>query len=149
MKEKGKGDWRAVDNGEATASRPPALPRAFQFLDSPATFQEAAAIIVRIPRGVRSKQKLFSIYAAALRFPKYFGRNWDAFEECLGDLSWLPAERPVVIVHYDLPFGEGGENRRIYFDVLRSVATANNRIPRVIWPAACEATLNLAANEPR
>jgi hypothetical protein len=138
------------DKSRQTASAPsPALPSVFQFVESPADFRESAAIIVRVPRGVRSKQKLFSIYVSTLRFPQYFGWNWDAFEECLRDLSWLPANRSVVIVHEDLPFGECGENRGVYLAVLRSAVTHTNRIARVIWPAAFEATLNLAASEPR
>jgi Barstar (barnase inhibitor) len=81
-----------------------------------------AALVVRIPRGVRSKEKLFSILADKLRFPRYFGWNWDALEECLRDLAWLPAHQGVVIAHDDWPFGGGGENRGIYRSVLRNVA---------------------------
>jgi RNAse (barnase) inhibitor barstar len=35
--------------------------------------------------------------AAVLQFPLYFGRNWDALDECLADLEWLPAEGYVLI----------------------------------------------------
>lgn len=34
----------------------------------------------------------------ALSFPGYFGRNWDALDECLRDLDWLPAEGWVLVV---------------------------------------------------
>jgi len=33
----------------------------------------------------------------ALAFPSYYGQNWDAFEECLNDLSWLPAAGYVIL----------------------------------------------------
>jgi hypothetical protein len=138
MKETGSGEQRKVENGRALDSRPPALPREFEFLESPADFRDPAATIVRIPRGVRSKQRLFLIYSTALRFPRYFGWNWDAFEECLNDLSWLRPDQTVVIVHEELPFGAGGENRGIYLDVLRRMAsnTAGNRGVRTIMPTS-------------
>lgn len=39
---------------------------------------------------------LFDEVSAALQFPHYFGENWDALDECLSDLSWLPASRYVI-----------------------------------------------------
>ena len=118
------------------SSPPPALP--FLFVDSPADFRDETALVVRIPPGVRSKQKLLAILADKLHFPGYFGWNWDALEECLGDLSWLPNGQGVVIVHDDLPFGPGGENRGIYQSVLATAAqgaVGEHRI-RVVFPAA-------------
>ena len=31
-----------------------------------------------IPKGVQSKAELFSTYEELVKFPDYFGRNWDA-----------------------------------------------------------------------
>ena len=33
-----------------------------------------------------------------LQFPNYFGRNWNALDECLTDFSWLPQERIIVVI---------------------------------------------------
>lgn len=41
---------------------------------------------------------LFTQFATRLCFPEYFGRNGDAFEECLRDLEWLPARGYVLAI---------------------------------------------------
>ncbi len=32
-----------------------------------------------------------------MQFPTYFGANWDAFDECITDLTWCPAEKYVIL----------------------------------------------------
>lgn len=57
--------------------------------------------VVRHVRGtkMRAEVSLFDEYAAAFQFPYYFGENWDAFEECMCDLSWMPSTMYVTVVH--------------------------------------------------
>ncbi|WP_083389754.1 barstar family protein [Trichormus sp. NMC-1] len=31
-----------------------------------------------------------------MEIPTYFGANWDAFDECITDLTWCPAQRYVI-----------------------------------------------------
>lgn len=45
---------------------------------------------------VRDDQGIFIVVAKALEFPEYFGRNWDALDECLRDLTWLRASGYVL-----------------------------------------------------
>lgn len=56
--------------------------------------------VIRVLRGQRmeSKEQLFDEFAAAFQFPLYFGRNWDAFDECICDLQWLPAKAYVLVI---------------------------------------------------
>jgi len=35
------------------------------------------------------KQSFLKEFAVKMRFPDYFGYNWDAFDECITDLEWL------------------------------------------------------------
>lgn len=45
-----------------------------------------------------TKARLLAESARAFAFPDYFDPNWDAFEECLGDLEWQPAEGYLLII---------------------------------------------------
>lgn len=47
-----------------------------------------------------TKQSLLSEYARIFGFPSYFGGNWDAFEECLSDLDWIPATGYITFIRH-------------------------------------------------
>ena len=37
----------------------------------------------------KTRSSFFSWISKAMDFPGYFGRNWDALNDCLGDIDWL------------------------------------------------------------
>ncbi len=45
---------------------------------------------------VENTEDLLSTLAQAMQFPEYFGMNWDALDECLRDMSWLPAKGYIL-----------------------------------------------------
>lgn len=49
-------------------------------------------------RGCYDKEMFLMRVAEALEFPDWFGRNWDAFFDCLADLSWLPAGGHLLVL---------------------------------------------------
>jgi len=55
---------------------------------------------VRFVRGnkMRGVDGLFDEIAAACQFPWYFGENWPALAECLGDLDWINSSHFVLII---------------------------------------------------
>jgi len=46
---------------------------------------------------IRDTAGLFDACADSLQFPAYFGNNWDALQDCLSDLSWLPDRGRVLL----------------------------------------------------
>ena len=116
-------------------------PAELKFIADPAAWQPPGGMVVHIPPRLRSKEKLLAILAQRLKFPPWAGRNWDALEELLRDLSWLP-HGPVTLIHSDLPFGPGGEHRSTYLAILgeacRYWAADKSREFIAVFPATAE-----------
>ncbi len=49
-------------------------------------------------RNVLTKLRFLAVAARTLDFPSWFGANWDAFEDCVTDLEWVPAPAYVVLL---------------------------------------------------
>ncbi len=50
---------------------------------------------------ISSKQTFLTKAAEAMKFPAYFGANWDAFDECITDLTLCPDRKYVIL--YERP----------------------------------------------
>jgi hypothetical protein len=72
--------------------------------------------------GAAGKEAMMERIARALDFPRWFGGNWDALEDCLTDLSWSGAAGHVLLIEgaADLPVDERG----ILVDILASAAAS-------------------------
>jgi len=46
---------------------------------------------------INDEEAFFSEVSSVLTFPKYFGRNWDAFADCFGDLQYRSEKRRAII----------------------------------------------------
>ena len=77
--------------------------------------------VIDVPQNLADKQALLSWYGKALELPEYFGANWDAFDECLRDLSWIK-ERRLVLYHRRVPLEANPQDQKIHIDVLANAA---------------------------
>lgn len=50
--------------------------------------------------GCRDKADALARIGKALQFPGWFGANWDALADCLGDLSWLLAPGFLLVLEH-------------------------------------------------
>jgi hypothetical protein len=83
--------------------------------------------LMKVVRGgkCRSVTGLFAELAEALEFPDYFGHNWDALEECLADLEWLPAKGYVLLfTDAELILPEDEEEFATFLEVLNDAGEA-------------------------
>lgn len=77
--------------------------------------------------GVVDKESFLQAIAGACHFPKWFGHNWDALADALGDLSWAPAAGYVLL--YD-----GHEHYRTHPDWVTVVRIFEETVAR--WTEA-------------
>lgn len=126
--------------------------------DPDVTFEALAPLghndhaVFRHLRGSRmgSTRHLFDEWAAALQFPPYFGENWDAFDECLNDLDWLPhGPCALLLLEADCILDRStDDDLECLAKILKNTASAwsGARAFHVIlqWgPEACEPALTL------
>ena len=81
----------------------------------------------RVLRGAkcRSTTGLFAEMAEVLEFPDYFGHNWDALEECLADLEWLPGKGYVLLfTNAELILPDDEEEFATFLEVLSDAGEA-------------------------
>ncbi|MFO0345042.1 MAG: barstar family protein [Labrys sp. (in: a-proteobacteria)] len=115
-----------------------------------ASLRRESTRVLELPTALSDKDALLGWYAVILGIPEYFGANWDAFDECLRDLSWVK-ERRLVLFHRDVPIAANPKDRRIYLEVLANAATdwrpgeAHELI--VAFDPACELKLHAAIRE--
>lgn len=76
------------------------------------------AVVAEVPPSISTKAALLEELDRRLQFPDYFGENWDALDECIRDLSWLPPG-PIIVKHVDLPLATDVANLKTYLSILR------------------------------
>lgn len=117
-----------------------------------ATFAEAASQLGFALRHVdlhecTDKDAALARIATALAFPDWFGENFDALEDCLNDLSWLPAQGYLLVFEHARGWRDAQAGAFATFvDILDAAAAewARQRVP--FWallplPAADLATM--------
>lgn len=62
----------------------------------------SSGTVVRVDgRAMPGPGRTFHELAKALRFPAYFGHNWDALIDCLGDVGrWLQTPSVIVLIEH-------------------------------------------------
>jgi RNAse (barnase) inhibitor barstar len=102
----------------------------------------ATSIYVVDDAGITSKAVLMEALFEALKFPDYFGSNWDALWECICDFSWLP-DGDVVLSHQGLPLSED----RAFKDAVEKWSATGKRKLLVMFPPDTESIVTSVLTE--
>jgi hypothetical protein len=86
--------------------------------------QTGSVAVVRLDGdSAPNEDTVFLSFYEGLRFPEYFGWNWDALSDCLRDLSWYAADRYLILIdHADRILADDRPQRRLLFSTLRRAA---------------------------
>lgn len=96
----------------------------FRFTDNALDcIDNSDCLVIRIQKQFESKTNLFRFYAEKLKFPSYFDYNWDAFNDCIADLSWLPSIK--IYIHHDCLPDLPVNDLRIYMSILDYAINCN------------------------
>ncbi|WP_176844583.1 barstar family protein [Mucilaginibacter sp. P25] len=85
------------------------------FLNEPDKYFDEGEFIAHLP-AVEGEGKLLKELSAVLKFPGYFGLNWNAVYDCLCDFHWIE-KKGVVLVHRVMPILTE-EKLKAYIEVL-------------------------------
>lgn len=94
--------------------------------------------VARIPEGIHDKANLLKEVGTRLRFPYWNQGNWDALNDWVADLEWIPNRR-VLLLHESAPHLPRKE-LLIYLRILFNAAQVHARGEREFVVAFPEQT---------
>jgi hypothetical protein len=88
--------------------------------------EEEGFIVVHFGESkIRSKEALMEEFDRLFNFPWYFGKNWDAVDDCLSDLSWMPGKGYLLAM---ITYPELGlKDFYLFLDVIRTASSRWNQ----------------------
>ena len=60
---------------------------------------------------IEKKDQFLNHAAVAMKFPDHFGKNWDAFYDCLTDFDWVEGEGFVIYFDHTDSFADHNESQ--------------------------------------
>jgi len=88
----------------------------FIFFDDEKKIIHDDCFLATLPVNLQGPDDLLMALYESLAFPGWFGFNWNALFDCLGDFSWVK-QREVFLIHNDLPH-LSDDQMQVYLDVL-------------------------------
>jgi hypothetical protein len=119
--------------------REPRKSGCYRLAEMPAEFegavQAASLALYRVDaRPARTRSAVLGLLSRTLAFPSWFGRNWDALEDCLTDLSWIEAPGLVIVIEGFSTYAKADpDGFAILLDIFKSSAEYWRGEGRPFW----------------
>lgn len=81
--------------------------------------------VFHLDGGQMSNQaELFQEFKVKLKFPEYFGANWNALDECLADLDWLDRTGYLLVIESgeSVLCDEEADIREMFYGLLEDIS---------------------------
>ncbi len=72
-------------------------------------------------KNMKTYPSLYDEISEKLNFPDYFGRNLDALNDCMSDLSWIKGESMVICIQNGDMVLESENNSRDFWEIINRV----------------------------
>ena len=100
------------------------VPRVLPTLRKAAQRTQCAWLEISL-HAVHDKAGFLAACARDLKFPPHFGATWDAFSDCINDLSWAPAAGYVIVIeNVALLVQHAPDEAATALEILRAAADA-------------------------
>jgi RNAse (barnase) inhibitor barstar len=83
-----------------------------------------------------SSNALHEILAASLNFPGYYGKNWDAFRDCISDSQQSTLPNELIIKGWEILRKNLPEDAAILKNTLEEISGKKDGAFRVLWVPA-------------
>jgi RNAse (barnase) inhibitor barstar len=107
-----------------------------------------SVIYIAYIKEVKDEDELFDDLSISLKFPDYFGVNWDAVYDCLRDFSWI-SQRKIVLIHRNIDVNVNFLSTyiEVLYCAIQSWKENEEHEFEVVFPTKCEPIIEKIVNQ--
>jgi len=95
-----------------------------------------AELKIEIKSGMEMDE-IHSLLAFAFEFPDYYGKNWDAFDECLNDDEISNPPERLIIEGWDIFISEHLRDAKLFWSCIEGKTETKKPTEFFVTPRAC------------
>lgn len=93
-------------------------------------------LIIEIREGM-TIDEIHSLLASAFEFPDFYGKNWDAFDECINDGASANPPEKLIIFGWDIFVREHLRDAKLFWSCINWRLDTKKPVEVLVSPRAC------------